>query len=64
MTRFFAFLTLLALAQSGLYASERKYTKDVAKLAAAPTPAASEPLVTKPSLRPRPKQQPTLPALD
>ncbi len=39
MTRFFAFLTLLALAQSGLYASERKYTKDVAKLAAAPTPA-------------------------
>jgi hypothetical protein len=39
MTRFFSFLTLLALAQSGLHGAERKYTKEVAKLAAAPAPA-------------------------
>jgi len=38
MTRFFSFLTLLALAQSGLHGAERKYTKEVAKLAAAPAP--------------------------
>lgn len=32
-------ITLLALAGAGAIASERKYTKDVAKLAAAPAPA-------------------------
>ncbi len=36
MTPFLTLLTLLALAHAGLHAAERKYTKDVAKLAAAP----------------------------
>lgn len=39
ITRFLAVLTLLALTNAGLHAAERKYTKDVAKLAAAPAPA-------------------------
>jgi len=39
MTPFLTLLTLLALANAGLHAVERKYTKDVAKLAAAPAAA-------------------------
>jgi hypothetical protein len=38
-TQFLTLVTLLALANAGLDAAERKYTKDVAKLAAAPAPA-------------------------